>query len=99
MNVKVNDSESIYIFQIQQPLKHVESLVKILSVVNFCLFLFQNRYPTLATRLLGLPIVSIHRRIGASAGYSYQIRELLWHQFAVSPQTEITQTSNISLMS
>ncbi|CAL8125720.1 unnamed protein product [Orchesella dallaii] len=69
--------------RIRQPLKRVEGVLKLLRIFNFCAFLIQNRYPTLATRVLKLPIVPVHRRFNVDAGYSYQIRELLWHQFAV----------------
>ncbi|ODN00875.1 Peroxisome biogenesis factor 2 [Orchesella cincta] len=68
--------------RIRQPLKRAESVLKLLRIFNFCAFLIQNRYPTLATRVLKLPILPVHHRFSADAGYSYQIRELLWHQFA-----------------
>lgn len=48
------------------------------------MFLMQNKYPSLVNRILKVKMTPAFDRVNPVVGYSYQLREMLWHQFAVS---------------
>ncbi|CAG7732658.1 unnamed protein product [Allacma fusca] len=62
--------------------KRVNTFWKICQVVNFCVFLRDNKYLTLSHRFSGVRIIPSKQRLPFPPGDSYQIRELLWHQFS-----------------
>ena len=70
--------------QTAKSLGKAEYFVKVLEILNFLTFLFQNRYPSLGLRIAGVTMKPKFYSVHPSVGYSYQLREMLWHQFAVS---------------
>ncbi|XP_049767131.1 peroxisome biogenesis factor 2 [Schistocerca cancellata] len=66
--------------QAQRAVDWIETTVLILQFLNLLLFLHQGRYPTLTSRLLGLHVEPV--RVTRRVGYSFMVRELLWHSFS-----------------
>lgn len=66
--------------QVQRAFDWVETSLMILQFLNLLVFLQQGRYPTLASRLLGLRVEPV--RMTRRVGYSFMARELLWHSFS-----------------
>lgn len=61
-------------------LQLIIDVLKVVSFLNFLLFLKQGKYPTLTERLLSLSQESTRKR---NIEYTYMTRELLWHGFSV----------------
>lgn len=55
---------------------------KILSLVNFAVFLIQGCYPSLKERVLGLRIVPTRPQSIRDVSHNYMTREILWHGFS-----------------
>ncbi|EGG20214.1 RING zinc finger-containing protein [Cavenderia fasciculata] len=62
-------------------LNRLESLYKILSVLNFLTFLYDGKYVTLANRLLGMRLVYAHPSLSRRISFEYMNRQLVWHGF------------------
>ncbi|OXA49978.1 peroxisome biogenesis factor 2 [Folsomia candida] len=68
--------------KIEKPLRYAEDAIKICEILNFLMFLMQNKYPSLVNRILKVKMTPAFDRVNPVVGYSYQLREMLWHQFA-----------------
>ncbi|ELT87556.1 hypothetical protein CAPTEDRAFT_224482 [Capitella teleta] len=60
----------------------ISKAVRILSLLNFLVFLTRGRYQKLSERLLGIAAVFPHPVGSRQIGFEYLDRELLWHGFA-----------------
>ena len=59
-----------------------ETIVRTASVVNFLVFLFQGKYPTLVSRILHLEPVPTNPNIRRSLLYDQMNRQLFWEGFS-----------------
>lgn len=67
---------------LQQTFTHGMTALKLLSLLNFTVFLIQGCYPTLKERLLALKIAPTHPQSLRDVSHSYMTREILWHGFS-----------------
>jgi len=67
---------------VSKVLKRIEGILSLAEGINFCCFLIQNKYPSLIHRICRLRMIPAVQREPYAPGDSYQIRELLWHQFS-----------------
>ena len=58
------------------------AVLKMLSLLNFLIFLIQGHYPTLKERLLGLKMVPGRPQHLQEISHSYLTREILWYGFS-----------------
>ena len=63
-------------------LEHSTTALKLLSLLNFIVFLIQGCYPTLKERLLGLQLVPTRPQTLRDVSHSYMTREIMWHGFS-----------------
>lgn len=63
-------------------LRHSLTALKILSLINFTLFLMNGSYPSLKERLLRLQMAPITPQTLRTVSHSYLTREILWHGFS-----------------
>ncbi|XP_059145530.1 peroxisome biogenesis factor 2-like [Physella acuta] len=63
-------------------LHHVETVVKVSTLINLLVFVKRGVYLTLVERVLGLRAQFPHRQGQRQVGYEYMTRELLWHGFS-----------------
>ncbi|XP_071455478.1 peroxisome biogenesis factor 2 isoform X2 [Hetaerina americana] len=66
---------------IHKTTRYLNMGVQLFSLINFLVFLRKGIYPTFTYRLLGLRMVPIDPGKRRSIGYSFMMRELLWHGF------------------
>ncbi len=66
----------------QKLLNGVLTITRVLSLINFILFLLRGSYPTLKERLLGLSMVPVRPQTLRQMSYEYMNREILWHGFS-----------------
>nr|XP_006822978.1 PREDICTED: peroxisome biogenesis factor 2-like [Saccoglossus kowalevskii] len=61
---------------------YAEKLLKVVTVVNFLLFLQDGRYQHVTERVLGIKARFAKRQSIRQVSFEYMTRELLWHGFA-----------------
>eukprot|EP01132_Coremiostelium_polycephalum_P007403 gene7403-9098_t len=62
-------------------LNALETLYKVLSVLNFLTFLYDGKYVTLVNRLLSMRLVYAHPSLSRRISFEYMNRQLVWHGF------------------
>lgn len=67
---------------LERTLNRVLAVVKMLSLLNFVVFLIRGVHPTLKENALGLHMLSKHPQALRSTSYEYMNREILWHGFS-----------------
>jgi len=62
----------------------VENFWQTAKLVNFLLFLYNGRYPTLLTRLLRLRFSYAQKSVARNVSFDFLNRQLVWEAFTVS---------------
>eukprot|EP01133_Synstelium_polycarpum_P009744 gene9744-11379_t len=62
-------------------INHLETLYKILSMLNFLTFLYDGKYVTLVGRILSMRLVYAHPSLSRRISFEYMNRQLVWHGF------------------
>ncbi|GAM26016.1 hypothetical protein SAMD00019534_091910, partial [Acytostelium subglobosum LB1] len=62
-------------------LNHLETVYKLLSILNFLAFLFDGKYVTLVNRILCMRLVYAQPSLSRRISFEYMNRQLVWHGF------------------
>ena len=68
--------------QINDYFKYIASVVQLIKLANFLLFLVSGCYPSLTDRILSLHIKPTRPQFLRSVSSTYMNREILWHGFS-----------------
>jgi len=62
-------------------LTRLETAYKLLSMINFVLFLIKGEYRSIIDRILQMRLVYIHPGVSRTVNFDYMNRQLVWHGF------------------
>lgn len=63
-------------------LSRLENAHKLISIINFCVFLYNGKYVHLVGRLLGMRLVYFRPNMTRRVSFELMNRQLVWHGFA-----------------
>ncbi|WFD33660.1 peroxisome assembly protein (Peroxin-2) [Malassezia cuniculi] len=73
-----SDSQEYFIWN---TLEHSMKAWNVLSLVNFCLFLWNGKYRTIADRVLGMRLTYASRALSRNVSFEFLNRQLVWNAF------------------
>eukprot|EP01112_Ceratiomyxa_fruticulosa_P021148 TRINITY_DN736_c0_g2_i5.p1 TRINITY_DN736_c0_g2~~TRINITY_DN736_c0_g2_i5.p1 ORF type:complete len:420 (-),score=50.83 TRINITY_DN736_c0_g2_i5:23-1282(-) len=62
-------------------LSRLETAFRLFSIINFLVFLYDGKYVTLVTRILGMRLVYARPSMTRRVSFEYMNRQLVWHGF------------------
>jgi len=62
---------------------HMQRVWNVVALLNFCLFLWNGKYRTVADRLLGMRLTYANRSLQRNVSFEFLNRQLVWNALTV----------------